>query len=322
MHFVSHGLAAGLVLMSTPAWADADSPAPQPAMLVAENYDHVAIGEDRTERMTVAVSVAGKGPYRFLVDTGSERTVISRELATRLGLAGGRDAVVHSVLGANRVSTVRIPSLSVSNIRLAAGDAPALKASNIGADGLLGIDSLQHHRVMFDFKGGTMSVLPASLPVARLDGDTIIVRARSRNGRLIFTDAELGGRKIAVVVDTGSQISIANLAALKALRRRGGSTLPDPVAIETVTGEQTIAEVARLQGLRIGGLAINELAVAFADAHIFRELKLDRRPAILLGMNAIRAFDQVSIDFASRKIRFVLPESRLADGIRMALLIN
>ena len=31
-------------------------------------------------------------------------------------------------------------------------DAPALEASNIGADGMLGIDSLRSQRVLFDFK--------------------------------------------------------------------------------------------------------------------------------------------------------------------------
>jgi hypothetical protein len=37
-------------------------------------------------------------------------------------------------------------------------------------------------------------------------------------------------------------------------------------------------------------------------------LQLDRTPALLLGMNAIRAFKKVSIDFANRKFRVVLPE--------------
>ena len=48
--------------------------------------DEVAIATDEGDRMTVAVQVAGKGPYRFLVDTGSERTVISRQLAKTLQL--------------------------------------------------------------------------------------------------------------------------------------------------------------------------------------------------------------------------------------------
>ena len=52
---------------------------------------------------------------------------------------------------------------------------------------------------------------------------------------------------------------------------------------------------------------MTDLSVAFADAHIFRQLDLDDRPALLLGMNAMKAFDRISIDFAAKKVRFVLP---------------
>jgi hypothetical protein len=34
---------------------------------------------------------------------------------------------------------------------------------------------------------------------------------------------------------------------------------------------------------------------------------------MLLGMNAIRAFKKVSIDFANRKLRVVMPEHSAAD---------
>ena len=41
--------------------------------------------------MTVPVEIGGAGPYRFVVDTGAERTVISRELARELELEPGPD---------------------------------------------------------------------------------------------------------------------------------------------------------------------------------------------------------------------------------------
>ena len=41
--------------------------------------------------MTVPVRSPAPGPYRFIIDTGAQRTVISRELADALGLAAGRD---------------------------------------------------------------------------------------------------------------------------------------------------------------------------------------------------------------------------------------
>ena len=70
--------------------------------------------------------------------------------------------------------------------------------------------------------------------------------------------------------------------------------------------------------VELGGVHLTDLSVAFADAHIFRQLKLENKPALLLGMNAMKAFDRISIDFAAKKVRFVLPATSMRRGVRMA----
>jgi hypothetical protein len=64
-----------------------------------------------------------------------------------------------------------------------------------------------------------------------------------------------------------------------------------------------------LRELEIGGVELANLAVVFAPAHTFHQLKLDDKPALLLGMNAIRAFKKVSIDFANRRLRVIVPQT-------------
>jgi predicted aspartyl protease len=283
--------------------------------------DEMAIGRDGGHRMTVAVSVAGQGPYQFLVDTGSERTVISRQLANRLQLESGRNVTLHSVAGINDVKTVRIPHLTISNKVMSVNNAPALEASSIGADGMLGIDSLRSQKVLFDFKAGTMSITPAVREADPIDKDTIVVRARARQGRLIFTQARIGNQKVTVIVDTGSQVTIGNLALERALARRRVQIDPEQMAIESVTGEMLVARSATLRELQLGsGVALGKLPVAFANAHVFRKLGLEERPALLLGMNAMKAFDRISIDFASKKVRFVLPATSMRDDVQLAAL--
>jgi predicted aspartyl protease len=318
----THWFSAGLILASTPVAAQ-----PQPIDVATRpadsidrttTTDEIAMRTDDGDRMTVPVSVGGRGPYRFLVDTGSERTVISRELAQLLRLESGRATILHSVMGVNDVRTVHIPHLTVSSNTISVTNAPALGATNIGADGMLGIDSLQSQRVMFDFKARTMSVTPANQPMAEMDGDTIVVRAKSRNGRLIFTQATVDGRKVTVIVDTGSQVTIGNPALQRMLTSRGKQLLPEEVQIESVTGETMTARITRVEQLELGGISLKDLSVAFADAHIFKQLKLEKKPAILLGMNALKAFDRISIDFAAKKVRFVLPGTSMRGGVRFA----
>ena len=316
-------IAAGLALSTTSLPA-------QPAKIDAEAgtldavdrqtiTDEMAIGRDAGHRMTVAVSVAGQGPYRFLVDTGAERTVISRQLANALQLESGRNVTLHSVAGVNAVKTVKIPRLKVSNKIMSVNNAPALEARNIGADGMLGVDSLRSQKVLFDFKSGTMSITPAVREAEPIDKGTIVVKARSRQGRLIFTHARIGNQKVTVIVDTGSQVTIGNLALEQALTRRRVQINPELMTIESVTGETLVARSATLKGLQLGsGVALTGLPVAFADAHVFRKLDLMDRPALLLGMNAMKAFDRISIDFASKKVRFVLPATSMRDDVRLA----
>ena len=319
---LSQWIAAGLVAASTPLAAEPRQldieVSPSSTIDRTTTTDEIAIRTDEADRMTVPVSVGGRGPFRFLVDTGSERTVISRELASRLRLTSGRAAILHSVMGANDVSTVYIPHLKVSSNVISVVDAPALGQSNIGADGMLGIDSLRSQRVLFDFKAKTMSITPSSQPLERLEGDTIVVRARSRNGRLIFTQAKIDGKRVTVIVDTGSEVTVANLALQKMLIKRGHALLPHTVMIESVTGEQMVAGIARVPEMELGGVKLRDLSVAFADAHIFRQLDVDDKPALLLGMNAMKAFDRISIDFAAKKVRFVLPGTSMRDGVQLA----
>ena len=159
--------------------------------------------------------------------------------------------------------------------------------------------------------------VPSAAPSSSDDSGTIVVQAYRKNGRLVITDAVANGHPVTVVLDTGSQVSIGNEALRAKLVGRMVNTLQS-VEIQSVTGQSISGQYAFVREFDIGGIQLKNLAIIFADAHTFHQLKLDKQPALLLGMNAIRAFKKVSIDFANRKFRVVLPEHselavRLAD---------
>jgi len=270
--------------------------------------EDVAFKNDVADRMTVPVKLSGSGPYRFLVDTGADRTAISRQLAGRLNLQAGDRAELHSIAGASSVSTTNLTDLQLTRKAVTITDAPMLDGAYIGADGILGVDSLRSQRVLFDFKGQTLSIVPSTIPDFVEEPGTIVIRAARKNGRLVFTDASANGHSLTVVVDTGSQVSIGNQALRKKLLDRDLINTAQKVEIESVTGERIMGDYMFVRELDIGGMTLKNLAIVFADAHTFKQLGLDRKPALLLGMNAIRAFKKVSIDFANRKFRVVLPE--------------
>jgi predicted aspartyl protease len=280
----------------------------EPAPAAAQPADYTLdLDYDRSARMTVPVSVEGRGPYQFIVDTGAERTVIARELATELELGKGAKARLHSMSEVSLIQTVLINALEVGGKSVRDINAPALERRNIGAEGILGVDSLQSKRVSFDFARQQMTVVPSRKRERSWPGDTIVVTARNRFGYLVLVDASIDGQKVWVVLDTGAQTTVANSALRRKLERRGRIGQTWPIEMLSVTGGRIAADQTVVKQIKLGGVDIRNLPVAFADVHPFRKLDLMDRPALLLGMDALQLFERVSVDFANREVRLLRP---------------
>ncbi|HWU96362.1 MAG TPA: aspartyl protease family protein [Sphingomonas sp.] len=291
------------------------TPPPQDPELTMPSPDDVeatllALGEI-DKRLTVPVAVGTSGPYNFIIDTGAERTVIARELAGSLKLGAASPVVITSMTGRDTVNTVVVPGLSIKSI----GEqhtivAPALEARNLGALGLLGIDTLRNHQVTIDFEKGVMSVRPSvkRKAFAKRNRDEIVVTAKSVFGQLIVTDAYFDDTRIQVVLDTGSQVTMGN----SALRKRVGRSAPrsQKILLTSVTGDQTTADYTEVPNVLVGKVRFGAMPVAFADVTPFERFGLTRRPALLLGMDALRSFRRVDIDFPNREVRFLMPVDR------------
>jgi len=277
------------------------------------DVDLVALGTDRSDRMTVPVRVADSAEFPFVIDTGAERTVISRQLAAHLKLPAGPVRNLITVTGTGKVNTVIVPHLELSGTRVKEIEAPALDQAHIGAHGMIGIDSLKSRRVMIDFKKNQMKVVP-SRRAEDSDPDTIVVTARSKFGQLILVDARFLGERVRVIVDTGAQTSIGNMALLNRLQKRRKLAVLQPVTLTGVTGQSIVAHYAQVDRIQIGGVDMNNIPVAFTDAEPFRRFGLANRPALLLGMDALRLFEHVSVDFANRQVRFRFGDSSALGG--------
>jgi predicted aspartyl protease len=267
-------------------------------------------------RMTVPVLINGKGPFRFIVDSGATRTVISSRLADTLGLPSAGMVPLHSVGGESEVPAVRIDSLYVGALPAKAIVAPVLDEANLGGEGILGIDTLAHKKVVIDLVRHSMSVEPADKVARPIASNEIVVTARSRFGQLVLADADVAGQHVYAIVDTGSMVTIGNMVLHDKLVRRKRA-LPRPVTITDVTGRKIIASEAPISDLRLGTIHMSNVDIAFDDAHVFERFGLTRKPAMLLGMDMMQVFTRVSIDFARRKVRLMRAEEKdkESDGI-------
>src|SRR3954462_7821043 len=89
---------------------------------------------DRIGRVMTHVMVNGKGPFRFVIDTGASRSTLSPHLARTLGLNNsvGRNVMLNGVTGAAEVATVAVESIELGQIGLENQHLPVIFTSIMG----------------------------------------------------------------------------------------------------------------------------------------------------------------------------------------------
>ena len=260
---------------------------------------------DIYSRMTAGVRVEGQGPFDFVVDTGANQSVISAELATRLGLPINPSAPLNGVAGVMMAPTT-FATLDIAGHRKVGAVFSILPGAAIGGHGLLGLDQLGGQRLTLDFRTPSIRIEAAD----RLwsTGRDVVVRGRQVSGQLTLVDADIAGLPITAFIDSGAQSTIGNLALRNLAVDRGramGVWVTTPIL--SATGQTIEAEMANLPSLRLGGVKMPNWPVAFAELHTFQMWNLVDRPAILIGVDILSRFESVSLDFVRNLVRFRLP---------------
>lgn len=251
--------------------------------------------------------INGNGPYRFVVDTGADRTVLATDVAAELGLVFSENVMLEGVVRAVKAQTVTIRELSFGAVRHQSLIVPTLPRSTLGADGYLGLDTLDGHRVTFDFKNHTLQVdAPRSRLSALLVRDTEArIRTVGSSGHLRALSCMVDGVHAAAFIDSGADLSAGNQALFNALAGR------DPaygdigrISMVDVTGGQTTGRVTVVKKIHIMQLELTDCPLVIADFKVFDVWGLTQRPALLIGMNFLRRFSKVSIDYGLKELRF------------------
>jgi predicted aspartyl protease len=266
---------------------------------------------DQVGRVIAPVYVNGQGPFRFVVDTGANRTVIAPHLAARLAIEarGAPQQLVHGVTGAEAAPIVRIQEVRVGRFARRELDLPVLSNRlHAGVDGTLGADHLQDGRLVIDFEKDRIELSSAGLlPRQR----HVIIPAQLRLGQLPLVSARIGPVPVRAVIDTGAERSLANGALRRALEaqrmrlEREGMTI-----MYGAVGPNTMAELIVAPSFNFGGLRVERLPILFGDTHFFRIWDLETQPAVLVGMDVLGQFDALIIDYRRREVAIRLPRTR------------
>lgn len=288
------------------ALAQGDTPNPQGPLIDPEVG--VGAGDDLYARLTAPVSLNEQGPYDFVIDTGANHSVIAAEIAEGLKLRPGRPIQMNTVAGIETVPTVTIDRVNLGGRISRKVSMAVLPQSTIGGAGLMGVDQLAGRRLSMDFKARRLEI-SGSGPQPT-DSGAIAVQARFRNGRLTLLNAEASGQSITAFLDSGSEVTVGNTALRRQLGGRlkplDPSRFPD-IPVIAATGAEVNGALGVLPMLKIGGLTVFNMPMVFADLHTFTLWGAADTPALLVGVDLLREFASVDLDFGSGQVLFHLP---------------
>ncbi|HEX4860840.1 MAG TPA: aspartyl protease family protein [Rhizomicrobium sp.] len=274
-----------------------------------------AIVENAANLLTIGVSVAGQGPYRFVVDTGADRTVIAQEVAEALSLPRGDKAAVAGIARTVVADTVHAGRLRLGAMETEELNTPVLPRAWLGADGYLGLDVIDGHRVIFDFRNRVMAFggAPSSYFFDYVKADETVLRGSGSGGHLRSVDCRVDGVHATTFLDTGAEVSVGNSKLFEALSRAGNGFLPTaPVMLSGVTGGSVAGRALAIERAQLGGFDLSTSGLVIADLPIFELWNLADKPALFIGMDFLNHFSKVTIDYGRKQYRLELASLMLA----------
>ena len=254
---------------------------------------------DHIGRVVAAVNIDGKGPFRFIVDTGANHSTISPRLAAILGLRPSTRELINvtGVTGTAKETSVFITKLQAGELTISNSRFPVIWASVMaGAEGILGAAGLRTDRLLVSFQHNQV-IITRSRTEALPWGFTRMWATRLHGG-LLSVPGRVGDVRVRAIIDTGSQRTLGNLALYRQLfTEEQGKSKYLTADVYGATRQVGIGKLQIAPSINLGAIQISGVGLVFGDFNIFRAWGLARRPTIILGMDVLGTVKAFVIDF-------------------------
>ena len=243
-------------------------------------------------RPVVELSINGSGPYRFILDTGANRTVVADDLIAELKLPainGQADS------GPVRIDTLGLDTLMMTDVTAGRGGA---MLAGLGGQvrGVLSAQAFPGSLLTLDFISRRVSVRRGELPPS--DGRRIF--AYDADDPLPRVPVRIDGTEYRLHFDTGAPAGMSlPLARAKTLGVEG--QLVERGRARVVTGVFPVYEAPFTGKIELGEFVLPVTAISFSDLR-----PGPAPPPGLIGMKLLQDFI-ITLDTRNRRVRFEKP---------------
>jgi predicted aspartyl protease len=256
---------------------------------------------DRIGRIWAPVYLNGKGPFRLVLDTGASHSAVIAQVAAELGLPLDGTMLLHGVTGSATVGYITVGTFVVGDMESHDERLPLVPDALGGAEGVLGIESLNDKRIYIDFMHDKITIMHSHGQHAE-DGYAVIPLTRTANG-LLMARAYVRGIRVKAIIDTGAQATVANPALLAALRTKRAYADMKPSLITGATDAVQPGQDTAMPPVSLGTVTINSAFITFCDLDIFERWHMTEEPAMLIGIDTLGLLDKMVIDYRRMELQ-------------------
>jgi predicted aspartyl protease len=235
----------------------------------------------------IPVFLNGRGPFRFLLDTGSTHTAVSSALAAELGAPVVARAVMGSVVGRSDTVVVRIDVLECGSLVARGLLATVVRLQSVGRGdsihGVLGQDALATIRYTIDFGQRRLQWWPDERALAQ--GTSFDLEGSQ--GRFVISLPQRGA-VLRLVPDSGA----ATLLLFEAPKELPVTLLPGQATLTTMSAQVSV-RLARMRELQVGRKVLRDVAAVVAERDPSESRDVD-------GLLPLHLFDRVTFDGPNR----------------------
>jgi predicted aspartyl protease len=239
--------------------------------------------------LIVDVTIGGTGPYRFLLDTGSSRTVISNRLWQTLRRPVVARTVMVTPAGRDLALIVRLDGFGVGPLRPVTLDAAVMAADRYAAgqrvDGLIGQDVLAGAIYTIDYRARTIQWHAADDPLA---GIRLPLKVTDHRVLVVLPQREGDQHPLSLIPDSGSDAFVVFAHATERLR----FTPLDVDVLRSLSGVKLVRRV-RIDELIVGNARLRDAPAVIVDTGESAEIMGD-------GLLPLHVFSRVTFNVRER----------------------
>jgi hypothetical protein len=183
----------------------------------------------------VSVLIDDRGPFDFLLDTGSTATVVATDLARSLGASAGRTIPIATTLGTRELRRAELRSMSLAGwkrgpLSVLVSDLSEVRRVDSSLQGILGLDFLSHFDFLIDYRertvhmGRAMSDVPDRVTFRREAGRILVPVETSSSSPALWLVLDTGADGLVLSGTSGLAVE-HNTRRLVRIDSAGGSAI-------------------------------------------------------------------------------------------------